>query len=183
MDDKEKDRGESNTSMTPEEYWRIYKEQIKRFRIHIFQNINEFNIEISRNVTIGSALFAATAILLLVETGINSTALKVSLIGFAVCIPLSISWASYLQAILSTGSVGFSHFRQIHESKWLNILHQFWLNVARISLCTGFGALIWHLLPLAFYVLIGIAAIAWMLQSLFKQDIFLHYRKTEKSDH
>ena len=176
--------------MSSKELWHAYKERMranrerfKLFHIHMFQNINEFNIEISRNLMVGLALFAATAILLLVETGINSTALKVSLIGFAVCIPLSTSWATYLQSILAAGSVGKSHFRRIHERKSLNILHKFWLNASNISFCTGFGAIIWYLSPVALYVLVGVTAIAWALKSLFQYDLFLHFGETEKSDH
>lgn len=159
-----------------------FRKSVKSFEINILGNITEFNILLSRNVSVGMAGVAVASILLFVETGITSAALKVSLVGFAICIPLAVSWAALLQVHINAGSTGLSHLRKIHASSFYDVIHHVWCDSTQIAFGTGIGAIIWHLSHMAFYVFVSVAFIAYLVFSLFLVDLIAHSKEAEESD-
>ncbi len=136
---------------------------------HIANDIHYKTIYLMRNTSIGLAAFSATAVLLLVETGINSTALYIALLCFAICIPVAIAWAGVLQVQLYAGPVGLFHYSKILTKSRTRVL--VWICVMLLSFVAGISSIMWHLSVVAFIVFLSVSFVAYCFYAYYYLDL------------
>ncbi len=115
----------------------------------------ETALQHSYSMVLGKAGFAAASILLLLETGITSEALRVALISFCICLPLSLLIA-FIDSILFFRfpmSVGYLDY--IVDSKLRCTLIKSLSPLSSIAILVGTHALVWHLDTMAFWIFLA----------------------------
>ena len=163
------------SSTNSEGFW----ERHSRLHRSFHHAMNESTLLRSRNMALGMAAFAGAAILLLAQTGVASTALKVSLFSFSICIPMSIASAFIAETYLITSPASLGHYRRTptEHNRLSLILSAF----PQYSLAVGISSIVWHLSFAAFFAFVGMIVIAYLAYFLSWHQILEYVDDVDRS--
>lgn len=111
----------------------------------VTRRLTESHLNNMRGSAIGGASVATAIVLLLLQTGISSSALKLGLYSASLAIPAWLAAWQYIEAYNFYGRSSYHHFNTVKGSGIAIALAV----IGMTCLFTSLASLIWHLAPMA----------------------------------
>ncbi len=109
----------------------------------ITQRLTDSVLDHMRTSAIGGASFSTAIVLLVLQTGIASGSLRISLYAAALAIPAWLTAWQYVETYIFYGRSSYNHFNSPKGSGVAVLL----VVAGALLLLTSLGSLIWHLSP------------------------------------
>jgi hypothetical protein len=125
----------------------------------VTRRLTESHLSSMRGSAIGGASVSTAIVLLLLQTGVNSPALKLALYTASLAIPAWIAAWQFIEAYSFYGRKSYSHFSRVQGSGLAVGL----AIVGMACIATSLSSLIWHLAPMASAIFMVASVVAAVL--------------------
>ncbi|GAA0889157.1 hypothetical protein [Rhodanobacter soli] len=125
----------------------------------VTRRLTESHLSSMRASAIGGASVSTAIVLLLLQTGVDSTALRLALYSASLAVPAWIAAWQFIEAYSLYGRDSYSHFSSVRGSGLA-------VGLAAIGmgcLATSLSSIIWHLAPMAAAIFIAASVFAAVL--------------------
>jgi hypothetical protein len=126
---------------------------------HLSENINEEHFKLSRAYALGGAAASLAILVQLLQVGVESLSLKITVLAISFSLPLWIAISAIYELWIVAGAPGIQQYRAQSFNRMIGFLTV----VAATSLLVGVAAIIFFLLPFAFWLFLVAGAFCFLL--------------------
>jgi hypothetical protein len=126
---------------------------------HLSENTNEEHLKLARAYALGGAAASLAILVQLLQLGVESFFLKITVLAISFSLPLWIAISAIYEVWIVAGAPGIQQYR----AKFVNRILGFLTVLAATSLLVGVAAIIFFLLPFAFWLFLVTSAFCFLL--------------------